>query len=248
MFSERGRDAEKDTQVEVFRDAAVDFRTQLESIEGPSLAAVSREIGAVFESARRVFTDRAIAAAFGFPPAPPDGWPLDGNFSGTAAELVDEVVRTLPRVQKETGAFKKIGEQNPKNRSLMPVVGVRLTPNKFLTLQRAAFHGALTISGVMRVDRDQADLVGLIGNGLRWTRSLQRLIPDVVRAWKDVDYRSTLTDLEWGLAPSPAGDAGSGSMPDDLAAKQTLTVAEEICCCSGDTDCVPTPAWWCPVK
>jgi hypothetical protein len=247
MFAERGGDVEKDALVEAFRDAALDFQTQLASIEGPPLATVSREIGAVFDSARRVFADPTIAAVFGLPPAPADGWPLDGNFNGSAAELVDEMARTLPRVQKEAGTFKKIGEQNPRSRPLMPLVAVRLTPSKVVTLQRAAYHGALTISGVMRVDRHQADLAGLIDHSVRWARSLQRLIPDVVRAWKDLDYRATLTDLEWGLAPSPAGDAGPGSMPDDFAA-QTLTVAGEICCCSGDTDCVPTPAWWCPVK
>jgi hypothetical protein len=247
VFYQKSRDAEKETLLEVFREAAVDFRTQVASLEGRSLAAVSREINTVFESARRVFANQAVAAVFGLPPAPDEGWPLGGNFSGPAAELVDEMVRTLPRVQREAGAYRRIGEENPRNRPLMPLVTVAMTPSKFIALQRAAYHGGLTIAGIMRADDGRRDAAELIANAFRWTESLQRLVPDVVRAWKDLDYRARLTDLEWGLAPNPAGDAGPPSTVGDLAAKQTFTVDGEICCCSGDTDCVPTPQWWCPV-
>ncbi len=114
-----------------------------------------------------------------------------------------------------------------------------MTQNKFILLQQAAWYGALAISGTMADCDGEDDLRPVIENTYKWTKALQRLIPDVVRAWKDADYRLRLTDVEWGMIePHPSStislSLGGGL---ELGQKMTHTLRDEVCCCTGDLPC-----------
>ena len=61
-----------------------------------------------------------------------------------------------------------------------------MNQTKCVHLQQAAWYGALSISGVMTID-EQDDLGPLIGYTYKLTTALQKLVPDVARAWKYPD-------------------------------------------------------------
>jgi mersacidin/lichenicidin family type 2 lantibiotic len=115
-----------------------------------------------------------------------------------------------------------------------------MTPTKFALLQQAARYGALAISATMADNGLQGDLHQMIGNTYKWTKALQRLIPDVVRAWKDPNYRMRLTDLEWGMIePHPSGDVASALVGGGGGGGgfSTATIRGEVCCSTGDLPC-----------
>jgi mersacidin/lichenicidin family type 2 lantibiotic len=66
---------------------------------------------------------------------------------------------------------------------------------------------------------------------------------NIVRAWKDAEYRQSLTEAERaGLPENPAGlieltDAEIGLAAGGLRAQQTCTVNGEICCCDSVRIC-----------
>jgi hypothetical protein len=223
--------------LDAFRDAVSEARAQLAPLEGHALAMISRETRPIFERSVRLFQEPQIAQVFGLPPAPAGDWPLGGNFSGDGAYLVAEVARALRLTMCLGGVYRRIGRENPTERPLVPLVTVALPQDKFIKLQRAAYFGATTISKLLLADSDAVD-PELINSSYKWTKALQTLVPDVGRAWKDLEYRSRLTDLEWGMAPNPSGDTTPFSTPN--LAFSTYTVEGEICCCSGDLDCDPT--------
>jgi len=237
LLRQQQLEGENGKLLDAFRDAASEFRTQIESLEGQALAMSCDQTGAIFNSAVRVLQDPGVAKAFGLPPAPSNDWPLGGNFSGDGAYLIEVMVRGLKQALCLAGAYRRISIMNPKQRPLMPKIYVVLPKEKFITLQKAAYFGGLTISMALAEGSHLGD-DKLINSAYKWTKALQKLIPDAPRAWKDLEYRSTLTDLEWGLAPNPSGDAIP--LPMVSVANQTFTVHGEVCCCSGDTDCDPT--------
>ncbi len=216
------------------REAASELRAQLEPLEGRALTMTCETTRPIFDRAVTVFQDPAVAGAFGLPPAPTDGWPAGGNFSGPAARLVAEMTRSLRNVACVAGVYSRLGA-NRAERPLMPLLTVALPQDKVLALQRAAYFGSLTLSRVL--DGDDTASVEVADFASNWAGALQRLVPDVSRAWKDLDYRSRLSDLEWGLVPNPAGDAAP--LMQSAGGAQTYTLHGEICCCSGDLDCVP---------
>ena len=67
---------------------------------------------------------------------------------------------------------------------------------------------------------------------------------DIVRAWKDPEYRQSLSEAEKAFLPEhPAGlteltDAEMGVVTGGLP-RQTLTVRGEICCCDSVSICAP---------
>jgi hypothetical protein len=220
-----------------FRDGVAGLRAQLAPLEGHALTMVSDGTRAIFERSVRLFQEPQIAQAFALPPAPATDWPLGSNFSGDGAYLVAEIVRTLRVTTCLGGVFRRIGSENPRERRLVPLVTVALPQDKFIKLQKAAYFGASTISRLLLGDSDAGD-PELVASAFKWTKALQTLVPDAERAWKDLEYRSRLTDLEWGMAPNPSGDTTPFSAPG--LALSTLTIQGEICCCSGDLDCDPT--------
>lgn len=239
-------DVDQNAQIlDVLRDAVAGARAQLAPLEGQALAMVSRESRAIFERSVRLFQEPQIAKAFGLPPAPADDWPLGGNFNGGGAYLVAEIVRTLRETARLGGVYRRIGRENPADRPLVPLVSVALPQDKFIKLQKAAYFGSMTLSKLLLSESDADDLA-LLSSAYKWTKALQTLVPDVERAWKDLEYRSRLTDLEWGMAPNPSGDAMPFA-PVGLPSS-THTIAGEVCCSSGDLDCGRPPISWlnCP--
>jgi len=93
---------------------------------------------------------------------------------------------------------------------------------------------------------DEDDLIKVIGHTYKWARSLRRLLPDVVRVWRDQDYRSGLTDLELGLVDRhPSGElslllAGSGTT-ELRDGGQSATARGEVCCSFPSSNCEVSP-------
>lgn len=240
----QGRQRETDESLaEAYRQSARDFREQAGTVEGAALATVSHQTASIFDNAKAVFTSPEVAQAFGLTPAPVEGWPFGGDFSNAAAALVDEAIKTMRRVRAEAGLYNRISADSPALRPYIPAVTVAMSQAKFITLQQAAYYGARMISDAMADDFTHERFAASAGNALSWSTALQKLVPDAARAWKDIDYRSRLTDLEWGLAPNPAGDP----MPELFSANlaSTFTVSGEVCCCSGTLDCQSTPTEGC---
>ena len=177
--------------------------------------------------------------AFGLAPAPQDeNWPLTGE--GT--QLSTELIRALEAgntVRHLLGGPKRDAAISPEPKLMQ----VSMSQNKFILLQQAARYGALAMSGTMADEHLQEQPTALIGNAYQWAKALQKLIPDVVRVWKDPTYRARLTDLEWGMvAPHPAEavspDIAGG--PGLIVGRSTATVRGEVCCSTGDLICAST--------
>ncbi|HSK46643.1 MAG TPA: hypothetical protein VLA05_01400 [Coriobacteriia bacterium] len=231
-------DAANDHSRESFNAVAVSCRSQLAPLEGHALSLLADRSRTIFQRAVTLLRDPAVARAFGVSPAPAGEWPLSADFNGEAAYMVAELVRGLRVIACLGGTYKRINRANPTVRPFVPLLTIALPQDKFLKLQRAAYYGSRTISLVMG-DEQGPDSLDLTESAYQWTKALQGLVPDVARAWKDVEYRGQLSDLEWGMAPNPSGDMTPVSVGAALAFS-TSTVSGEICCCSGDLDCDPT--------
>jgi hypothetical protein len=245
VYVETGSDFNRDLLADAFRDAANSFRMQISAVEGPGLETGCRQIGAMFDSAVQVFRSDALMRPFGLAAAPSgDDWPIGGGFTDKGAVHATQLIRALDGdtvAQALLGGPSREVPGAPKREPIR----ISMPQNKFILLQQAAWYGAVTISDVMAdvgaaADDGADDLHALVGNAYKWTKALQRLIPDVVRVWKDPQYRMRLTDLEWGMVePHPSG------APDFAAAAgrvgglgfSTATVRGEVCCCTGDLPC-----------
>jgi hypothetical protein len=84
--------------VDEFRNSVVGVSEQLAPLEGRALFLATNVTRLIFERSVRLFQEPRIAQAFGLPPAPSDGWPLGGNFSGDGAYLVAEMRVIHPSV------------------------------------------------------------------------------------------------------------------------------------------------------
>src|SRR5258705_8014965 len=145
------------------------------------------------------------------------------------------MLREFRQVCCLAGLYKRI---NAPERPLMPQVTLVIPHDKFINLQKAAYYGSQTISRLLS-SHDDVIIPDLMNDAYRWTKALQQLVPDVPRAWKYLDYRSRLTDLEWGMAPNPSGDT-TPVLTGGLSA-QTYSVSGEICCSTGDLECDRDP-------
>jgi hypothetical protein len=118
-----------------------------------------------------------------------------------------------------------------------------MSQSKFEILQRVAHYGGLAMSEVLAGAQDGNDIRRLIGNVYKWTKALQRVVPNVARVWKDEQYRLRLTDIEWGMVdPHPSGEI-SFPGPSARAVNETYTVNGEICCCGGDLESSSNCEW-----
>ena len=225
-FVQRGADGGADP-IDPVRDAAAGLRGYLEALEGQTLAVADAETAAVFRSAVDVLRNEAVARVFGLP-APGADWPLAwkpdmGLFDG--AYLIEELQRTL-----------KLDRIHPA-----------LTQHRFVQLQRAAHYGSLTIRGVLEEVDDDDALHALVRHAYGWENALQELLSgvDLVRAWKDPQYREKLCGCEKAmLEPHPSGEVDLKDTPLDPSAARirvglgfsTMTI-NSICCCTGDLPC-----------
>ncbi|RPJ82523.1 MAG: hypothetical protein EHM18_15565 [Acidobacteria bacterium] len=212
----------------------------MKAVEGQSLEIGCRQISTIFNNAIKLFRSEALMRVFDLVPAPPDDdWPITGHLKPEGTNLATELIRAL-----DAGNVARALLGGPKRE----VVGaaeakpifISMTQNKFTLLQQAAWYGGLSISGALSVTDRRDNLAPLIGNAYRWTKALQRLIPDVVRVWKDPNYRIRLTDIEWGMVePHPSGEVSlpfAGARGAGLGLS-TATVRGEVCCCTGDLPC-----------
>jgi hypothetical protein len=174
--------------------------------------------------------------AFDLAPAPKDeDWPIAGHLKGERTNLAAELIRALDagNVARTllSGPKREVsGAPEPKP------IRISMTQNKFILLQQAAWYGALAISGTMTDGHQHDDPLPLIGNTYKWTKALQRLIPDVVRVWKDPNYRVRLTDIEWGMVEPHPSEAISLALGRGFG-YSTASVSGEVCCCTGDLPC-----------
>jgi hypothetical protein len=208
VYVETGSEVNRDILTDAFRDAAGSFRTQLKTVEGKSLEIGCHQINMIFRNAIQLFQSDAIMHVFDLAPAPKDeDWPIAGHLKGEGSNLAVELIGALEggnvALTHLGGPKREVGgvpEPNP--------IRISMTQNKFILLQQAAAYGASTICGAMADSGLHGDLQQLVGNTYQWTKALQRLVPDVVRVWKDPNYRMRLTDIEWGMIePHPSGDA-----------------------------------------
>ncbi len=225
---------------EAFRIASNACRSHLRSLEGHGLTLVVDQVAAIFARAVSVFRDPTIGRNAGAL----ENWPLDGNFSADAAHMIADHVRDLRVIFCLGGSYKRIlGLSASATKPLVPELTLVLTAEKMQRLQRAAFYGRATLRALLSEDAERAGehiaTDETILSAYEWTKALQSLVPDVARAWKDLEYRCQLTDLEWGMAPNPSGDVTPATARSSLSFS-TATVHGEICCCSGDLDCDPT--------
>jgi len=238
VYVEAGTEANREVLTEAFRDAADSLRSQMKALEGYSLELNCRQIGTIFTNAVRLFQSEEIMRVFGLAPATGgDDWPFTRQGSEDGTTLATELIRALDagNVARALlgGPGREVGAPAPAP------IRVSMTQNKFILLRQAARHGSLVISGAMADNSLGGDLRQLIGDTYRWTKALQRLIPDVVRVWKDPNYRARLTDIEWGMIePHPSGDislalAGGGAG----LGFSTATVRGEVGCSTGDLPC-----------
>jgi hypothetical protein len=241
IYVEAGTEVNRELLMDAFRDASEVFRNQARTVEGRSLEIGSRQITQIFDKAVQLFQSDAIMRVFHLTPAPKDkGWPVIRNLNGEGTTLAAELIRALDAgnvARTLLGGPKRevAGAPEPKP------IRISMTQNKFILLQQAAYYGALSMSGIMNNSHREDDPSPLIGNTYKWTKALQRLIPDVVRVWKDRNYRVRLTDLEWGMIEPHPSEAISlalvGGHEIGALRYSTATVRGEVCCCTGDLPC-----------
>lgn len=231
-YVDRGAEKSKDLLHQV-RDEAAAFHTYLKSIEGRAISMADKETGSVFQSAIEVLRSKEVAGVFGLPAVTGEDWPLEepGHEdvdSSAGGNLIVEVQRTLGPA------------------SVRPIV----TPYRFFMLQRVAYYGALTIVGVLNEAGLSSDSHAqeLVRNAYGWEKALQALLSgiDVVRAWKEPQYRQELSPFERAtMVPHPSGEVGlEGTQLDPEATAlsrrglgfSTWTI-KEICCSTGDLYC-----------
>lgn len=238
-YIEDGTEINREVLTDAFRDAARSFHSQTKAIDGQSLEISASQTSSIFNNAIQIFQSKETMRAFGLAPAPKDeSWPLTGEGTHIATELI----RSLEgghAVRHLLGGPKRDvpGVPEPKP------VRVSMNQNKFILLQQAARYGAFAMSGIMAEDHLKEQPTTLIGNTYKWAKALQRLIPDVVRVWKDSNYKVRLTDLEWGMvAPHPAEavSLAVSRAPGITIGGSTITVRGEVCCSTGDLICAST--------
>ncbi len=232
-FIERTPDAARDTAVHAVRDAVRSVRAQLSHRDGAAAQNERAQIALMFSKALIVLRSEETARAFGLRAAPSETWPFDGALDPSGAEMVEFVA----------------GE-------LFPNIPGRMSGYKFLLLQRAAHHGAATLTGLMAEEsRSPGLLEQVLSSAYAWATSVRELMPlsNIAMAWKWEYYRRALSGFEQSLIPDhPSGEveftgtelqaavvrtnlawgalAGAGAL-------MTNTLGSEVCCSTGDLSC-----------
>ncbi|MGT8956981.1 mersacidin/lichenicidin family type 2 lantibiotic [Bacillus cereus] len=207
-------------------DEVISLRNFLKELDWSVVSIAERQTRNIFQKAVEVLRCEEIAHIFGMSPTPKDDWPFNGELNLEAACLVEELAKRL------------LGPE--------PLLNHR----KFIALQQIAHYGGLTIGAVLDESYDLKEpeqTAALFKNALSWAREMQNLYLDIniVRAWKNPDYRRTLEIVELDLIPAhPAGDidlSGTELSREISALGMEIffdtTKAGDVCCTSGDILC-----------
>jgi mersacidin/lichenicidin family type 2 lantibiotic len=130
------------------------------------------------------------------------------------------------------------------------------------SLQRAARHGAATITGVCAAsfdDQDDDRFASVVHSAAEWAAALGEILSrlDVPRSWQDPAYRSRLYPLQRDMMPPhPSGEVDLEGTVRTAAARfspsglgfSTETVNGEICCCTGDLVCTGNTNGQCDIS
>lgn len=174
-FAESNTERNLDALEDSVRNAAIASRGYLKSIEGRAVSQADIKTSLVFQSAIEVLRNKAVAGAFGLPPAPGGNWPLDGALN------VDDA--------STDGAF--LIEEIQRASGLSPFRPI-LTQHQFILLQRVAYYGALTIAGVLgdAASWNRADSIhALVRNAYGWEKALQSLLSEIDYTDKNLQPR-----------------------------------------------------------
>jgi mersacidin/lichenicidin family type 2 lantibiotic len=202
-------------------------RAAVQPLEGTALSTIERANTGMLQKAFAVLSSEHVSGAFGMTKIPGGEWP-NGLYSQQLAYLCESVSQSLAL-------------ERP---IIQPVVSI---------LQRAGYYGAATITAVLDSSFNEAAgerVSELMQSALAWASALRDLFAriNLVRAWKEPEYRRCLQCLERDmLPPHPSGEinlegtvrTGSAHFPGGgpWLAFSTETVAGEICCCTGDLYC-----------
>jgi mersacidin/lichenicidin family type 2 lantibiotic len=209
-----------------FRDAVSSFRSVLATLPESAVTEVHDRTKAIFERATRVLGDQHVASAFGLKRVTATNWPLGNSVNGEGALLVEELSRLL---------------QPPYARGI--------SRHNFLTAQRVAHYGAQSIRQIVDASRESAESSDLYDAAYNWSVAFQDLVPNVIRAWRDPEYRRGLSMTQQAHVPDhPAGEIELpqgeltlrrgrpfGRPTVDLAIAllpDTYTTFGEVCCCN----------------
>ena len=241
-YVERSNEATRAIATQATLDAVDSFRVQLQARGGPVLQRRYGAATSMFQAAVQLLRSGQLAQIFNETAAPGDPWPFGGGPDAEGANLV--------------GAIAK---------ELFPAIIGRMSSYKFLLLQRVANHGALTLSSVLDGGGGdpRSSLEALMEPAYAWCVAARELVPvsTVVSAWRREAVRQSLTNLERSLLPPhPAGDVTmSGTELHTAVARlrsigggfgglggggvfeggfSTSTVADNVCCSTGDLSCV----------
>ena len=227
------------------RDAAATLRGHLQSVEPAAVANAADRTEPVFRNAIEVICDPTVAAAFGQLAAPEGTWPMDAGVKADAAS--SDGARLIEAIQTVLDPLR---------------TRPRMSQHRFVHLQRAAYYGALTISAVLDEAEDWHNgerIQSIVNCSYSWEKAVEALLPsiDVVRVWKDRQYRHGLSACERAIiSPHPSGVIDLNDAKLDPAAAQRGAVSEvvrgystrtywEICCSTGDVSCITKTRDYC---
>lgn len=231
---ERSSDAGRSISQAAILDATFAFRAQIGSAsEGPTAEEQSDAATSMFDAAVRVLRCEEIGRIFESAPAAEDPWPFGGRVELAGSELIGQIAR-----------------------SLFPEMIGRMSGYKFQILQRVAHHGAVTLSALQRVQRQDSDefLRSVLEPAYSWCLAIRELMPvsTIVSAWRREDLRQTLSEFERMQMPGhPAGDTQLTATELEFAVARaaraagggggggqtTMTNGDGVCCSTGDLSC-----------
>jgi mersacidin/lichenicidin family type 2 lantibiotic len=228
LYIQRVSDSGRPLAQHSFIESAALLRASVQPLEGTVSFAVERTNSGILKRAMSVLSSSSVSTAFGVAEVPSGDWPSGGIFSPQLAYLCESVSQSL--------ALKK------------PIVQPTLS-----ILQRAAHHGADTISGVLDpsfTDAASGRVPDVMQSASAWATALHELLLriDMSRAWREPEYRGCLHCLEKDIMPPhPSGEINlegtvkteSPRLSSAGLGLSTETVEHEVCCCTGDLGCAP---------
>lgn len=225
-FTEQGSGKGEEIVRRSFQDELVTLGAYLKTLDELNVHNSESQTRRIFENAVIVLRSPEIASALGLQTITENEWPLEGVFSSKGAKLIEEISKKL--------------SNRPE-----AIISIE----KFLNIQRVAYYGKLTISGVIGTSKslDNSDNTDkIIEHAYRWSKALYNLASPnadiTIRAWKEPAFRLSLTIVERSFLPEhPSGLidfsgtelASVAPLVEGMMA-QSQTASGERCCSTVD--------------